>query len=67
MLGAVALLSHASAQSSADTLNQRYAAGGLTRQDASLKSDVESKGKLATIGAIGGAVLLVAGALLVFA
>jgi len=66
-LGVLALVEHAGAQSSADTLNQRYAAGTLTTQDASLKSDVSSKGALATVGAIAGAVLLVSGAVLVFA
>jgi len=66
-LGAVALISHASAVSSANQLNQEYQAGTLTAQDSSVKSDVDSKGKLATIGAVGGAALLVTGALLVFA
>jgi tetratricopeptide (TPR) repeat protein len=66
-LGLVAVISHASAQSDANTLNQKYQDGTLTTQDASLKSDVDSKGKLATIGAIGGAVLLAAGAVLIFA
>jgi len=65
--GGLALAFHASAASSADTLNQRYQAGTLTTQDAGLKSDVQSKGKLATVCALSGAALLAAGAVLVFA
>ena len=58
---------HSSAQSSADQFNRKYAAGQLTAADGRLKSDAQSKGKLATAALIGGALLLVAGAVLSFA
>jgi tetratricopeptide (TPR) repeat protein len=63
----VALLAHGSAQSSADLFNQKYASGTLTPADAQLKSDAESKGKLATAAALGGLLLLASGAVLAFA
>ncbi|HUJ29147.1 MAG TPA: tetratricopeptide repeat protein [Myxococcales bacterium] len=63
----VALLMHGSAQSAADTFNQKYAAGTLTTADASLRDDAQSRGKLATAALAGGAVLLVTGAVLVIA
>lgn len=62
----VALLMHNSAQSSADRFNQKHAAGTLTASDAQLKSDAESKGKLATVAAVGGLLLLASGAVLTF-
>lgn len=62
----MAFVFHSSAQSAADQLNQKYAAGTLEPSDAHLKSDVESKGQLATLSAIGGAVLLVTGGALSF-
>ncbi len=62
----VALLAHNSAQSSADRFNQKHAAGTLTAADAQLKSDAESKGRIATTAAIGGLVLLASGAVLSF-
>ena len=58
---------HGSAQSAADQFNQKYAAGQLTAQDTQLKSSAESKGKLAGAALIGGAALLVTGAVLCFA
>ncbi len=67
LLGAGAFVFHSSAQSSADELNGKYAAGTLKPSDAHLKSDIASKGKLATLAAVGSAALLVAGAVLVFA
>jgi hypothetical protein len=57
---------HNSAQSSADRFNQKHAAGTLTAADAQLKSDAESKGKLATVAAVGGLLLLASGAALTF-
>jgi tetratricopeptide (TPR) repeat protein len=63
----LALLFHGSAQSAASEYNQKHAAGTLTAADASLKSDVESKGRLATVAAIGGALLLATGGVLSFA
>lgn len=65
--GGTALLFHSSAQSTADQFNQKYAAGTLTGADAKLKSDAQSKGKLATVALAGGLALLVAGAVLCFA
>jgi len=62
----VALLMHDSAQSSADRFNQKHAAGTLTSADAQLRSDAESKGKLATVAAIGGLLLLASGTFLSF-
>ena len=58
----VALLMHNSAQSSADRFNQKHAAGTLTAADAQLKADAESKGKVATVAALGGLLLLASGA-----
>ncbi len=58
---------HGSAQSSADQFNRKYAAGQLTAADARLRSDAQSKGKLATAALIGGALLLATGALLTIA
>ena len=70
-LGAVgeglAFIFHGSAASAADQFNSKYAAGTLTAADAHLKSDAQSKGKLATAAFIGGSALLVAGAVLTFA
>jgi tetratricopeptide (TPR) repeat protein len=72
-LGAGALLEggaylfHASASSAADELSRKYNAGTLTPADAHLRSDIDSKGRLATMSAIGGALLLASGAVLVFA
>jgi hypothetical protein len=63
----LALLFHGSAQSAASEYNQKHAAGTLTAADASLKSDAESKGRLATVAAIGGALLLATGGVLSFA
>ncbi|HEY6912713.1 MAG TPA: hypothetical protein VI356_25245 [Myxococcales bacterium] len=63
----LALLFHGSAQSAASEFNQKHSAGTLTAADASLKSDAESKGRLATVAAIGGALLLATGGVLTFA
>ena len=65
--GGLAFLFHSGAQSAADQLNQKYASGTLTPADSQLKSDVASKGKLATLSAVGAGVLLATGALLVLA
>lgn len=62
-----AFVFHGSAQSAANQFNQKYAAGQLTSADATLKSDAQSKGKLATAALIGGALLIVTGAVLSFA
>ncbi|HZX93897.1 MAG TPA: tetratricopeptide repeat protein [Myxococcales bacterium] len=62
-----ALLLHGSAQSSADQFNRKHAAGTLTAADQQLKSDAESKGRQATLAALGGAALLLTGATLWFA
>ena len=62
----VALLIHNAAQSSADRFNQKHAAGTLTAADAQLKSDAESKGKMATMAALGGVLLLASGAFFSF-
>ena len=58
---------HGSAQSAADELNRKYSGGQLGAADAHLRSDAQSKGKLATAALLGGAVLIVAGAVLAFA
>jgi tetratricopeptide (TPR) repeat protein len=63
----LAFVLHGSAQSAADQFNQKYAAGQLTAQDAQLKSTAQSRGKLATAAVVGGALLLVTGAVLCFA
>jgi tetratricopeptide (TPR) repeat protein len=63
----LAFVFHNSAKSAADQFNSKYAAGTLTGADAQLKSDAESKGKLATAALIGGAALLVTGAVLCLA
>jgi hypothetical protein len=63
----LALLLHGSAQSAANQFNQKHAAGTLTAADASLKSDAESKGRLATVAAVGGLLLLATGGALSFA
>ena len=65
--GGLAFVFHSSAQSSADQFNQKYASGTLTPADAQLKSEVASKGKLATLAAVGAGVLVVTGAVLAFA
>lgn len=62
----IALLLHGAAQSSADQFNQKHAAGTLTVADGQLKSDAESKGRMATVAAVGGMVLLASGALFSF-
>lgn len=58
---------HSGAQSAADQFNRKYADRTLTADDARLKSDAQSKGKLATAAAVGGGVLLLTGAVLFFA
>jgi hypothetical protein len=63
----LALIFHASAQSSANELSRRYQAGSLQPSDASLRSEIDSKGRLSTIAAVGGAVLIAAGTAAVFA
>ena len=64
----LALLFHGSRpQSAANEFNQKHAAGTLTSSDASLKSDAGSKGRLATVAALGGVLLLATGGLLSFA
>jgi tetratricopeptide (TPR) repeat protein len=62
-----AFVFHSSAQSAADQFNQKYAAGTLTAADAKLKSDAQSKGKLATAALAGGLALLATSAVLCFA
>lgn len=62
----LAFLFHASAQSSANELSRRYQAGTLQASDASLRSDIDSKGRLSTIAAVGGAILIAAGTAVVF-
>ena len=62
----LAFIFHGSAQSASDELSRKYAAGTLQPSDSKLKSDVESKGRLATLSAVGGAALILAGAALVF-
>jgi tetratricopeptide (TPR) repeat protein len=62
-----AFMLHSSAQSAADQFNQKYAAGTLTAADAKLKSDAQSKGKLATAALAGGLALLATSAVLCFA
>jgi Tetratricopeptide repeat len=64
--GVLAVVFHGSAQSAANTLDQKYAAHTLAPSDTSLNDEVKSKGKLATISAAGCAVLLVSGAALTF-
>jgi tetratricopeptide (TPR) repeat protein len=63
----LALIFHASAQSSANELSRRYQAGSLQPSDASLRSEIDSKGRLSTIAAVSGAVLIAAGTAAVFA
>lgn len=63
----LAYVFHASAQSSANELARRYQAGTLQASDASLSSDVQSKGRLSTLTAVGGLILLAAGSAAVFA
>ncbi len=58
---------HSGAQSAADSFNRKYADHSLTAADAQLKSTAQSKGKLATMAAIGGGLLLITGAVLTFA
>ena len=58
---------HSGAQSAADQFNRKYADHSLTAGDAQLKSDAQSKGKLATAAAVGGGLLLITGAILTFA
>jgi tetratricopeptide (TPR) repeat protein len=62
----IALLMHNSAQSSADQFNQKHAGGTLTASDVQLRSDADSKGRVATVAAVGGLVLLASGAVLSF-
>lgn len=62
-----AFLFHSSAQTAADQFNQKYQSGQLTAADAQLKNDAQSKGTLATAALIGGAALIVTGAVLSFA
>jgi tetratricopeptide (TPR) repeat protein len=62
----LAFIFHASAQSSANELSRRYQAGTLQASDASLRRDMDSKGRLSTVAAIGGAVLIAAGTAAVF-
>jgi len=63
----LALIFRSSAQSAADEVAKKYAAGTLQPSDAKLRSDADSKGRAATIAALGGAALIVAGAVLTFA
>ena len=63
----LAFVMHGSAQSAADQFNQKYSAGTLTAADTQLRNDAQSKGKLATMALVGGAVLLAAGAVLAIA
>ena len=65
--GGLAFVFHGSAQSSADQFNQKYASGSLTPADAQLRDDANSKGKTATLCAVGAAALVVTGAVLAFA
>ena len=58
---------HSGSQSAADQFNKKYADHSLTASDAQLKTDAQSKGKLATAAAIGGLALIAAGAVLTFA
>jgi hypothetical protein len=58
---------HSGAQSAADRFNRKYSDRTLTASDSQLKSDAQSKGTLATVAAVGGALLIVAGAVFVFA
>lgn len=58
---------HSGAQSAADQFNRKYAGHSLTADDAHLKTDAQSKGKLATVAAVGGGLLLITGAVLTFA
>lgn len=58
---------HSGAQSAADQFNGKYASHSLTASDSQLKSDAQSKGTLATVALAGGALLLVTGAVFVFA
>jgi hypothetical protein len=63
----LALLFHASAQASADEFSRKYQSGTLQPADAALRDNVNSKGRLSTIAAVGGAVLVVAGVAVVLA
>ena len=58
---------HSGAQTAADQFNRKYADHTLASGDAQLKSDAQSKGKLATVAAVGGGLLLITGAVLTFA
>ena len=62
-----AFVFHSSASSAADELSKKYKDGTLTQSDAHLRSDINSTGRLATMSAVGGALLLASGAVLVFA
>jgi tetratricopeptide (TPR) repeat protein len=63
----LALLFHASAQASADEFSRRYQSGTLQPADAALRDNVSSKGRLSTIAAVSGAVLVAAGVAVVLA
>ena len=63
----LALLFHASAQASANELSRKYQSGTLQPSDGALQDNVSSKGRLTTIAAVSGAVLLAAGAAAVLA
>lgn len=63
----LALAFHASAQASADELSRKYQSGTLQPSDSALQRNVSSKGRLSTIAALGGAVLIAAGATAVLA
>jgi tetratricopeptide (TPR) repeat protein len=57
---------HSGAKSAADQFNRKYSDRTLTASDSQLKSDAQSKGTLATVAAVGGALLLATGAAFVF-
>jgi hypothetical protein len=63
----LALLFHASAQASANELSRKYQSGTLQPSDGALQDNVSSKGRLSTIAAVSGAVLMAAGAVAVLA
>jgi tetratricopeptide (TPR) repeat protein len=64
----LALVFHSSAQSAADALNKKYgASGGYSQADLALNDQRVSKGRMATVAAIGGAALIAAGAVATFA
>jgi hypothetical protein len=63
----LALLFHASAQASANELSRKYQSGTLQPSDGALQDNVSSKGRLSTIAAVSGAVLVAAGAVALLA